>query len=103
MFLWAIHGFNYVILYLCLTEYVSVRVPQELQTRGMMMNTIILMGISAIVGGYFGGFISSFVGLQKVFLGCSVLSFIAVLIFFVVSKVVSFETEVKELSKELVA
>lgn len=101
--LWAIHGFNYVILYLCLTQYVSVRVPKELQTRGQMMNTIILMGISAIIGGYFGGVISTYVGLRIVFLGCSVLSFITVLIFFGISRTVSFDSVEKEMSQEIAA
>jgi PPP family 3-phenylpropionic acid transporter len=103
LILWALHGFNYVILYLCLTEYVSVRVPPELRTRGQMMNNIILMGISAIIGGYFGGLISTYIGLNMVFLWCSVLSIIAVLLFFSVSRVVSFDSEVTEISVEIAA
>ena len=85
LLLWAMHGFNYIIVYLCLIEYVSTNIPKELHTRGQMMNTIILSGISVIVGSYFGGMISTYIGLRQVFFACAVVCFLVVPIFLVLS------------------
>jgi PPP family 3-phenylpropionic acid transporter len=79
--IWTLHGFNFIILYLCLAEYVSHTVPPELRTRGQVMNTIMLMGLSTIVGSSLGGWASSRVGLQIVFAAGAVLC-LAVLIWF---------------------
>lgn len=91
LFLWALHGLNFMIVYLCITEYVNTSVPKELHTRGQMMNSIILSGVSSIVGGYFGGVLSTYVGLRQIFMACAIIAFGAVLIFYVVSKTIGLE------------
>lgn len=82
MLLWILHGFNYIVVYLCLTEFVNSTVPNELKTRGQMMNAVILSGISAIIGGYLGGVISTYTGLKLVFEACAIISFLTVFLFY---------------------
>jgi PPP family 3-phenylpropionic acid transporter len=93
IFLWVLHGTNYIIVYLCLTEYVNTSVPKELRTRGQMMNAIVLSGLSSIIGGYFGGMISTYVGLNSIFMASAVICFIAVWGFYAVSKVMNLENK----------
>ncbi len=84
--LWALHGLNYMVLYLCLTEYVGFSVPKELRTRGQMMNAIVLMGLSSVAGGYLGGIISAVTGLRLIFEACAVICFLALIVFFIITR-----------------
>lgn len=86
LLLWCIHGFNYIMMYLCITEYVHLNVPKELHTRGQMMNTIILFGISNIIGVYLGGVISNYTGIGPVFMYSAVACLLAVIIFIFLAK-----------------
>lgn len=87
---WFLHGFNYILLYLCLLDYVNSRVRPELQARGQMANFIVISGISSVSGGYFGGMFSTAFGLKTVFMGCAVICFLAVMTFYVATRVFHF-------------
>lgn len=84
--LWLLHGGNYMVLYLCLAEYVSTNVAKELRTRGQMVNAIILSGISSIFGSTIGGIISQAIGIGSTFLLSSVICLFAVTGFFIITR-----------------
>jgi len=88
MFLMAMHGMNFMVIYLCLTEYVGHYVPQALQTRGQMANSLTLFGISSVIGNLAGGKLGETFGLGSVFIGSAVLCACAVGFLFVASKLV---------------
>lgn len=81
LFLWALHGCTYIVIYLSLADYVAHNVPKRLHTRGQMMNNIALSGPSAVLGGSLGGFFSDMFGLDTVFLACALIAFAAVIAF----------------------
>jgi PPP family 3-phenylpropionic acid transporter len=81
LFLWALHGCNYIVIYLSLADYVAHNVPKRLHTRGQIMNNIALIGPSAMLGGSLGGFFSDIFGLDTVFLACAVIAFASVIAF----------------------
>lgn len=85
LWIWALHGCNYIVLYLCLADYVAEYVPARLQTRGQMMNNIVLLGASAVLGGTLGGLLADTLGLQTVFMLCAWLAAAAWLVFVVFS------------------
>lgn len=95
LLLWCIHGFNYIMVYLSITEYVHSNVPKELHTRGQMMNTIVIFGLSSIIGVYIGGGISDTVGIGNVFLGSSFVCLAAVVLFMVLGRKYEFTTDGK--------
>jgi PPP family 3-phenylpropionic acid transporter len=68
LLLWALHGGTYIVLYLCLAEYVSTSVAPELRTRGQMVNAMILTGLSSILGATGGGLCAQFIGVGSTFL-----------------------------------
>lgn len=67
LFLWLLHGCTYIVLYLCLAEYVNSSVIKDLKTSGQMMNALILQGLSKIVGSMVGGELSSYIGMRYTF------------------------------------
>jgi PPP family 3-phenylpropionic acid transporter len=102
--IWALHGFNYIVLYLCLAEYVNSNVIKELKTSGQMMNSIILLGISKVFGGSAGGFLSSAIGIGRTVLICSAVSIAAVAGFLAVVKFSpAFESNIKKQNAEQTA
>jgi len=91
LLLWCIHGFNYIMVYLSITEYVHSNVPKELHTRGQMMNTIVIFGLSSIIGVYIGGGISDMIGIGNVFMGASFVCLAAVILFAFMGRKQDFE------------
>jgi PPP family 3-phenylpropionic acid transporter len=73
LFIWVLHGMTFIVLYLCLADYVSHNVPKRLKTRGQMMNSIVLIGASSIIGGTIGGFFSDAFDLKITFFVCSIM------------------------------
>ena len=67
LLLWALHGGTYIVLYLCLAEYVSTSVAPELRTRGQMVNAMILTELSSILGAT-GETLRQFIGVGSTFL-----------------------------------
>lgn len=81
LLIWLIHGFNYMLLYLCLVDYVQTFVPKELHTRGQVMNTLTLFGYSSVIGSYLGGQMAKKIGMGKVFIICGIICLISAIIF----------------------
>jgi len=79
--IWLLHGFNYILLYLCLAEYVGSTVHPDLRARGQMANAIVLGGASALAGNAAGGAMASAIGLGGTFIVYSVICSIAVALF----------------------
>lgn len=50
-----LHGGTYMVLYYSLARYVNDRVPRELKASGQMLNSVVLSGLSAMLGGALGG------------------------------------------------
>jgi PPP family 3-phenylpropionic acid transporter len=67
LFIWLLHGCTYIVLYLCLAEYVNISVIKDLKTSGQMMNALILQGLSKIVGSMVGGALSTYLGMKNTF------------------------------------
>ncbi len=86
VFIWALHGFTYIVFYLCLAEYVNSNVIDELKSSGQAMNSIMIQGISRFFGGFLGGILASAISLKYVFLIGSVICIAATACFFVVMK-----------------
>ncbi len=78
IFIWLIHGLNTIVLHFCLAEYVASNVPKALRTRGQVANSIIVSGISAIMGSSIGGVISSVIGMSNTFSAFSAVCVLAV-------------------------
>ncbi|NLW55122.1 MAG: MFS transporter [Firmicutes bacterium] len=86
LLLWALHGGTFIVLYLCLAEYVSTSVAPELRTRGQMVNAMILTGISSILGATGGGLCAQWIGVGSTFFLSALFSAGAVLSFYVLMK-----------------
>lgn len=79
--IWLLHGGTYIVIYLCLADYVYHHVRPELQATGQMMNAVIIMGISRAVGSALGGAAANSFGLQAAFLGAAFVCLAAVVSF----------------------
>ncbi|MDG5790043.1 MFS transporter [Evansella sp. AB-P1] len=67
LFLWLLHGGSFILVYLCLAEYVHRNMRKELKVSGQMMNFIVLHGLGRIIGGTVGGLSAEFLGYGVVF------------------------------------
>jgi len=76
--LWLMHGGTYIVLYLCLAEYVHRHVRKELHASGQMMNAIVLTSAGRIIGGMLGGICAQGFGYGPVFAAAGILSLGAV-------------------------
>jgi PPP family 3-phenylpropionic acid transporter len=85
LLLWMVHGGTYILFYLCLAEYVNTHVLKELKASGQMVNSVILLGISKIIGGILGGWFSSRFGFQSAFVVCFAVSLLSVVWFYFAS------------------
>jgi len=79
LLIWMLHGGTYILLYLCLAEYVNQTVIKELKASAQMMNSIVLMGISKICGGIIGGYFASEYGFSAIFFVCAAISMLAII------------------------
>lgn len=86
LILWALHGGTYIVLYLCLAEYVSTSVAPELRTRGQMVNAMVLTGLSSILGAAGGGIVAQLIGIGSTFLLSAFLCLGAVSGFYLLNK-----------------
>jgi len=76
-----LHGINFIVLQYSMATYINETVPKELKAIGQTINTLFGVGISRIIGSFFGGFLSERFGIQSVFLYGSLLAFSAVFVF----------------------
>ncbi|MDC3416996.1 MFS transporter [Aquibacillus salsiterrae] len=81
LFLWLLHGGSFILVYLCLAEYVHRHVQKELKVSGQMMNFIVLQGAGQIIGGIVGGFFADLYSYGIVFASLAVISLIGVFYF----------------------
>jgi MFS transporter, PPP family, 3-phenylpropionic acid transporter len=89
LLIWILHGGTYIVLYLCLAEYANRYVAKELRASVQMMNSLIMMGASKIVGGIAGGFFAAKYGFSLSFAVCSAICLLAVIGFFMTVKISS--------------
>ncbi|TCT14330.1 PPP family 3-phenylpropionic acid transporter [Natranaerovirga pectinivora] len=85
-FIWTLHGFTFIVFYLCMAQFVSDNVVKELKASGQMMNAIILSGLSRIIGSSVGGFATTYIGISGVFFVNSIICLVAVITFFIITK-----------------
>lgn len=76
---WLLHGTAYIVFYLCLAEYVNRHVPMELKASGQMMNAIVLMSLSRVIGSVVGGLYTSWFSFQSAFIVSAVISLFGML------------------------
>ncbi len=83
LLLWILHGGSFMLLYLCLAEYVHRHISKELKVSGQMMNAIILTGLGHIIGGVFGGIFADFYGYSTIFAAMGILCLIGIVYFYI--------------------
>lgn len=76
----VLHGYTYIVLSYCLATYINDNVPSNLKASGQALNGLVSMGISRTVGSILGGILGDTVGIKMVFLYCSILSFLTLLV-----------------------
>lgn len=81
IFLWLLHGGTYILVYLCLVEYVHSHVRKELTASGQMMNFIVLHAAGRVFGGILGGIIAEHYNYKLAFASAGIVGFIAIIIF----------------------
>src|SRR5699024_303994 len=86
LFLWLLHGGSFILIYLCLAEYVFRHAKDELKVSGQMMNFIVLNGAGRIIGGVAGGFFADIFSYGFVFAIAGVSSLIGVFYFWVTTR-----------------
>ncbi|MBP1154759.1 MULTISPECIES: MFS transporter [unclassified Paenibacillus] len=57
MFLQATHSITFAVFWIVAVQYVARLVPQELQSTGQSMLSMVFLGLSGITGGFIGGWI----------------------------------------------
>lgn len=76
-----LHGGSFMLLYLCLAEYVHRHIRKELKASGQMMNFIVLNGVGRVVGALFGGIGVQYIGFSTVFVIVGAISLVGVIPF----------------------
>ncbi|MBN2544309.1 MAG: MFS transporter [Spirochaetes bacterium] len=94
--IWILHGFTFIMLYLCLSHYVDDSVRKELKTRGQVINYLVLASINYILGSFFGGLLSTYIGLKNTFAVCSIICTLMVVFLFLIIKTIPVFLEKKE-------
>lgn len=76
----VMHGYTFIVLSYCLATYINDNVPYNLKASGQALNGLVSMGISRTVGSILGGFLCDVVGVRMVFLYCSIISFLTLIV-----------------------
>lgn len=76
----VMHGLTYIVLSYCLAIYINDNVPSNLKASGQALNGLVSSGISRTVGSIFGGLLGDMVGIGEVFLYCSIISFLTLIV-----------------------
>lgn len=76
----VMHGYTYIVLAYCLATYINDNVPPNLKASGQALNGLVSMGISRTIGSILGGVLGDAVGIRMVFLYCSALSFLTLIV-----------------------
>ncbi len=83
---WILHGGTFILMYLCLAQFVNDHIRSELKSSGQMMNSIILTGGGRIVGGMAGGVMAGLYGYQDIFIASAAICFAATLGFWLFTR-----------------
>ncbi|UUZ94769.1 MFS transporter [Paenibacillus sp. P25] len=83
---WVMHGGTYILFYMCLAEYVNKHVVKELKATGQMLNSVIQLSVSKIIGGMLGGFYAAKFGFHSAFVLLMVIAGVATIGFYAVSR-----------------
>jgi PPP family 3-phenylpropionic acid transporter len=100
LFIWILHGGTFILINLCLIEYVNANVAAELRASGQMMNAIVMQGMNMILGSLVGGICAYFTGLKFTFAINSAICIIVVAVFWIVDKRSSLFKEQQSEQKE---
>jgi MFS transporter, PPP family, 3-phenylpropionic acid transporter len=57
----------FIIITFVLTTYINQHAPKELKATGQTMSWLVSMGISRVIGSFFGGEFAQAFGIQRVF------------------------------------
>jgi MFS transporter, PPP family, 3-phenylpropionic acid transporter len=75
------HGLMFIIITYVLANYINQQAPKELKATGQTMSWLVSMGISRIVGSFFGGELAQSFGIKQVFFYNSILCLFTFIIF----------------------
>lgn len=81
LFLWLLHGGTFILIYLCLAEFVFRNIRKELKASGQMMNFVVWNGLGSIIGGVLGGICAERFGYSPIFAAAGISSMLAVIVF----------------------
>ena len=95
LLLWLLHGGSFIVVYLCLTEFVHRHIRKELRASGQMMN-FVLNGSGRMIGGILGGICAQLFGFAPVFAVSGILMIIAVIWFAMFAKIKTSESSQSE-------
>ena len=76
----VLHGWGFIVMTVCMAKYISREVPEELQASGQMLLAIVSFGISRAFGNLAGGLLAGWMGRGNVFLACSALCVVTLVI-----------------------
>ncbi len=76
-----LHGLIFIVLAVTMATYINREVPKELKASGQTFNGLLNLGVTRIIGSFFGGIAIAQFGLQEVFLFNSIATAVCVAIF----------------------
>ncbi|TBL77902.1 MFS transporter [Paenibacillus thalictri] len=79
-----LHGLMFIVLTVSLATYVNREVPRELKASGQTLNGLINQGIARIIGSFFGGFASEWLGMRNMFLLNALIALGCIIVFAVI-------------------
>ena len=82
----VLHGWGFIVMTVCMAKYISREVPEELQASGQMLLAIVSFGISRAVGNLAGGLLAGWMGRGNVFLVCSALCVVTLIVHLIAHK-----------------
>ena len=90
---WVLHGGTYIMFYMCLAEYVNRHVIKELKATGQMLNSVIQLSVSKIIGGMLGGVYAAKYSFHQSFIVLAIIAGASTLVFYGVCKYYGLFTE----------
>lgn len=82
LFTQALHGGTFIVITVCMAQYISLTVPDEIKAGGQMLLAVVGFGLARVFGTFCGGFISRMAGgIQGGFLAMAALCFLALVTF----------------------
>ncbi len=76
-----LHGLIFIVLAVTMATYINREVPKELKASGQTFNGLLNLGVTRIIGSFFGGIAIAQFGLREVFLFNSIATAVCVVVF----------------------